>query len=81
MLVTERKKNEFTAKDADQDLNRLLRSKDKSSVSTRPEFDRVHAVAALTVVIKYLEVGICYLSEFTKLSNDQMEPFDHSCHY
>ncbi|XP_068207962.1 DNA mismatch repair protein Msh2-like [Palaemon carinicauda] len=57
MLLTERKKNEFSVKDADQDLNRLLRGvKDASSVAARPEFDRVVALAALTVVIKYLEL-------------------------
>lgn len=56
MLVTERKKSEFSVKDADQDLNRLLRGNDTGSVATRPEFDRVVALAALTVVIKYLEL-------------------------
>ncbi|KAK7068453.1 MutS-like protein [Halocaridina rubra] len=56
LLVTERKRGEFNSKDADQDLGRLLRGKETSAVSTRPEFDKVNAIAALSAVIKYLEL-------------------------
>lgn len=59
LLVTERKRAEFNNKDAGQDLGRLLRKKsgEASTVSARPELDRIYATAALAAVIKYLEVS------------------------
>lgn len=57
LLVSERKRTEFTNKDASQDLSRLLRTKgDASAVAARPEMDRTNAICALAAVIKYLEV-------------------------
>ncbi|ROT64986.1 hypothetical protein C7M84_017040 [Penaeus vannamei] len=57
LLVTERKRTEFTNKDASQDLSRLLRTKgDASAVAARPEMDRTNAICALASVIKYLEL-------------------------
>ncbi|KAK8734550.1 hypothetical protein OTU49_005875 [Cherax quadricarinatus] len=58
LLVTERKRAEFNNKDAAQDLSRLLHKKggDVLATSARPEMDRTSAIAALSAVIKYLEL-------------------------
>lgn len=60
LLVTERKRAEFTNKDAGQDLSRLVCTKDGAgrNVAARPEMDQTLAMAALAAVIKYLEVNI-----------------------
>ncbi|KAK4320785.1 hypothetical protein Pmani_008361 [Petrolisthes manimaculis] len=56
LLVTERKRSEFSNKDAGQDLSRLVRTKGSTNVAARPEMDKTLAVAALAAVIKYLEL-------------------------
>ncbi|KAK3870845.1 hypothetical protein Pcinc_023957, partial [Petrolisthes cinctipes] len=56
LLVTERKRSEFSTKDAGQDLSRLVRTKGSTNVAARPEMDKTLAVAALAAVIKYLEL-------------------------
>ena len=58
LLVTERKRNEFNNKDAEQDLGRLLRKK-KGNASASKELAGSHATSALAAVIKYLEVCVC----------------------
>lgn len=65
LLVTERKRAEFTNKDAGQDLSRLVRAKDGAgkNVAARPEMDHTSAIAALAAAIKYLEVNI-YNSDY-----------------
>ncbi|KDE04567.1 DNA mismatch repair protein MSH2 [Microbotryum lychnidis-dioicae p1A1 Lamole] len=52
IVLTDRKKNEFTAKDVEQDLNRLLRG--DVPASTRPELDLKVAMASTAALIAYL---------------------------
>ncbi|ORY74755.1 DNA mismatch repair protein MSH2 [Leucosporidium creatinivorum] len=52
IVITDRKRSEFTAKDVEQDLNRLLRG--DLQASTRPEFDLKSAMAATSALISYL---------------------------
>ncbi|GJN93057.1 hypothetical protein Rhopal_006102-T1 [Rhodotorula paludigena] len=52
IVITERKKSEFTKGDVEQDLNRLLRG--SLQASTRPEFDQHVAMSAVSALISYL---------------------------
>ncbi|BGP19387.1 MSH2 protein [Rhodosporidiobolus nylandii] len=54
IVVTERKKSEFTNKDVEQDLNRLLRG--SVQASARPEFDHPTALCAVSALISYLSL-------------------------
>ncbi|RUS18690.1 muts domain V-domain-containing protein, partial [Endogone sp. FLAS-F59071] len=54
IVITERKKGDFNAKDIEQDLNRLLES--EISVTSRPEFEMRNAMAASACLIKYLSL-------------------------
>ncbi|CAI2183555.1 19637_t:CDS:10, partial [Funneliformis geosporum] len=54
IVITERKKSEFTTKDIEQDLNRLLG--DDISVMSLPEFEMKHAMASCESLIKYLSL-------------------------
>ncbi|XP_041352599.1 DNA mismatch repair protein Msh2-like [Gigantopelta aegis] len=58
LLVSEKKRNDFSNKDNVQDLNRLLKFKkgDQPNCATMPELDKTQATCALTAVIKYLEL-------------------------
>ncbi|GAA6064732.1 hypothetical protein JCM10212_000403 [Sporobolomyces blumeae] len=54
VVVTERKKAEFTTKDVEQDLNRLLRG--NLQAASRPEFDQTLAMSSLSSLISYLSL-------------------------
>ncbi|XP_076064509.1 DNA mismatch repair protein spel1 isoform X2 [Oratosquilla oratoria] len=56
LLVTERKKVEFSFKDVTQDLGRLLKKKESAALASRPEFNLKQAMGALSALIKYLEL-------------------------
>ncbi|XP_045124255.1 DNA mismatch repair protein Msh2-like isoform X1 [Portunus trituberculatus] len=73
LLVTERKRSDFNNKDAEQDLRRLLR-KSKGSASASLEQAGAHATAALTAVIKYLEL----LSDESNFGQFSLKPYDLS---
>ncbi|CAG8649861.1 11798_t:CDS:10, partial [Acaulospora morrowiae] len=56
VVITELKKSEFSIKDIEQDLNRLLG--DEISVASLPEYEMKNAMAACACVIKYLSLMI-----------------------
>ncbi|XP_070782772.1 DNA mismatch repair protein Msh2 isoform X2 [Enoplosus armatus] len=58
MLVSDRKRAEFSSKDMVQDLNRLLRAKRGETVAsnTLPELDKQVAMSCLAAVVRFLEL-------------------------
>ncbi|XP_037609907.1 DNA mismatch repair protein Msh2 [Sebastes umbrosus] len=58
MLVSDRKRAEFSSKDMVQDLNRLLRAKKGETVAsnTLPELDKQVAMSCLAAVVRFLEL-------------------------
>ncbi|KAF8966003.1 MutS-like protein, partial [Entomortierella lignicola] len=52
IVITERKKSEFSTKDVEQDYNRLL--EEDISIAALPEFEMKNAMAASACIIKYL---------------------------
>ncbi|XP_061763492.1 DNA mismatch repair protein Msh2-like isoform X1 [Nerophis ophidion] len=74
VLVSDRKRAEFSSKDVVQDLNRLLRAKrgETKASNTLPELDKQVAMSCLAAVVRYLEL----LSDESNFDSFSLTPLD-----
>ncbi|XP_075889597.1 DNA mismatch repair protein Msh2 [Nelusetta ayraudi] len=74
VLVSDRKRAEFSSKDLVQDLNRLLRSKRGETVAsnTLPELDKQVAMSCLAAVVRFLEL----LSDESNFNSFSLSPLE-----
>ncbi|XP_074662537.1 DNA mismatch repair protein Msh2-like [Tubulanus polymorphus] len=58
LLITERKKGDFSTKDNVQDLNQILRCPkgEQMNCTALPEMDKEHSMCAIACLLKYLEL-------------------------
>jgi len=76
ILITERSKADFNAKDISQDMNRLLRptgtEESGGKAVQQAELDLVHSMSSLSCIIKYLEL----LSDESAFAQFSLKTFD-----